>query len=98
MPVLVIQHPVADFGVWRKAFDSDPLGRSKNGVRRHAIYRSSDDPCHVIITLRFDTRETAQRFLAALEGLWKRVGDPLGLQGPGGVRARIFDEVEQVDY
>jgi hypothetical protein len=39
----VIQHPVADFQAWKTAFDSDPVGRARNGVTRHPIYRPADE-------------------------------------------------------
>lgn len=31
MFMLRIEHPVADFDGWKKAFDSDPVGREKIG-------------------------------------------------------------------
>jgi len=34
MHILRIEHPVPNFDAWKKAFDSDPLGREQSGVRR----------------------------------------------------------------
>jgi heme-degrading monooxygenase HmoA len=109
--MLVIQHPVRDFQAWKKAFDSDPAGRTKNGVTRHAIYRPHDDPNYVVVTLEFSSREQAQAFLdhPAMRQAWKSF---LGLEAetlPGGshlrsrlgaehFQARILDEIERVDY
>jgi hypothetical protein len=95
---LVIQHPVADFQDWKKAFDSDPVGRVKNGVIGHVIYRSSDDPDYVVVNLEFSSRDQAQQFLQALRELWRRVGDEIGFGSPEAVQTRILDEVERVDY
>jgi hypothetical protein len=39
MPILQIEHKVANFDGWKKAFDSDPVGRKKSGVRRDHIFR-----------------------------------------------------------
>jgi hypothetical protein len=44
MPILRIEHPVADFDAWKAAFDGDPLGREQSGVRRYRVLRSVDDP------------------------------------------------------
>ena len=43
MTTMLIEHPVADFQAWKKAFDSDPLGRARHGIERYAIYRSAED-------------------------------------------------------
>jgi len=37
MTILRIEHPIPDFDAWKKAFDSDPVGREKSGVRRYQI-------------------------------------------------------------
>jgi hypothetical protein len=41
MHVLRIEHPVSSYDDWKKAFDSDPIGRGKFGVVR---YRSCEQP------------------------------------------------------
>jgi hypothetical protein len=96
--MIVIQHPVADFQAWKKAFDSDPVGRAKNGVTRHAIYRSADDRNQVVVHLEFASLEQAQKFLPVLSEMWRRVGDRIGFGGAEGVQAQILDEIERVDY
>lgn len=98
MSMLVIQHPVADFDSWKKVFDSDPIGRARNGVIRHAVYRASDDPNYVVVHLEFSSLEQAQSLLAVLRELWRGVGDKIGFGNPEGVKTRILDEVERVDY
>jgi hypothetical protein len=79
--ILRIEHPVADFDRWRRAFDSDPAGRESGGVRRYRIMRGSEDQNLVMIDLEFDSPEPAQEFLARLRALWARVdfvADPQG--------------------
>ncbi len=110
MSMLVIQHPVKDFQAWKNAFDSDPAGRAKNGVTRHAIYRPHDNSNYVVVTLEFSSREQAQAFLdhPAMRQAWKSF---LGLEaetlsgshirsrlGAEQFQARILDEIERVDY
>jgi hypothetical protein len=98
MPMLVIQHKVGDFAAWKKAFDSDPMGRARNGVIGHSVYRLADDPGSVVVNLEFSTLEEAQKFLLALREMWRRVGDKIGFGGAEGVQAHVLDEVERVGY
>lgn len=97
MPIVVIQHPVADFQSWKKAFDSDPLGRAKSGVTRHTIYRPADNPSFIVVNLEFASLEQAQKFLPTLQEMWRRVGDRIGF-GAEGPTARILEEVERQEY
>lgn len=73
MTVLHIEHPVPDFDGWKRAFDSDPVGRQKSGVRRYRILRPFNDPNYVIIELEFDTQAQAENLLAAMRAVWSRV-------------------------
>jgi hypothetical protein len=98
MAIIVIEHPVADFEGWKRAFESDPLGRAKNGVTGHSIYRPADGSSDVVVTLEFATREQAERFMPALRELWRRAADKVGLGSPDAVKARDLDEVERVRY
>ena len=73
MFMLRIQHPVASYEGWKKAFDSDPVGREKSGVRRHRILRPADDPKLVMIDLEFDTAAQAEALLSAMKAVWNNV-------------------------
>jgi hypothetical protein len=73
MYILRIEHPIPDFDAWKKAFDSDPVGREKAGVLRYTVSRPVDDEKYVLIDLEFDTIGQAEAILAALRGLWGRV-------------------------
>jgi hypothetical protein len=80
MTTIHIQHRVADYAAWKKSFDSDPLGRAKNGVTRHTVYRPLDRPDEIVVQLEFDSLDRAERFLAALKTMWQRVGMQIGLR------------------
>lgn len=95
MPILQIEHKVRDFDGWKQAFDNDPVGRMQGGVRRYRIARLADDPNYVLIELEFDGNDEAEAFRAALQQLWGRVGENLGLEGP---QARIVETVETGSY
>ncbi|MDQ2943934.1 MAG: hypothetical protein M3R21_09750 [Candidatus Dormibacteraeota bacterium] len=94
MPILHIEHQVGDFDTWkRNAFDADPIGRARSGVRRHRISRSTDDPNFVMIELEFNTKPEAEVMHAALRNLWR---NPLAQIG--GPTARIIETVEAKEY
>jgi hypothetical protein len=95
MPVVRVEHPVGDFAAWKQAFDSDPIGRARMGVRRHEILRSLDDPNYVMVDLEVDTAERAEELRRALEELWHRV-QAQGLIGEQ--QARVADIVEVREY
>jgi hypothetical protein len=94
MPILRIEHPVPDFEGWKKAFDSDPVGRQRSGVRRHQIMRSIDEPNYVLIDLEFDTTSEAEGLLAAMREVWSGVEGTV-IWNP---QARIVETVESRQY
>jgi hypothetical protein len=95
MPILQIEHTVRDYDAWKRAFDSDPVGRAQGGVRRHRVIRGVEDPNFVAIELEFDDAESARSFRGALEQLWGRVGSELGLENR---QMRIVESTETTDY
>ncbi len=70
---LHIEHTVFDFAAWKEAFDGDPVGRRKHGVRSYRIMRAVDDPNRVTIDLVFDTADQAQALLSAIREVWGRL-------------------------
>ena len=94
MYMLRIEHPIFDFDRWKQAFDSDPVGRVKSGVRRYQILRPLDNPKYVMIDLEFDTVAQAEALLAAMRVVWGRVEGTI-MQN---AQARIVEMVETVAY
>jgi hypothetical protein len=93
--ILRIEHPVPDYDGWKQAFDGDPLGRERSGVRRYRILRPLDDPNYVTVDLEFDNTDQAEAMLEGLRSLWRRV-EAEGLIG--NQQARIFEAVETREY
>ncbi len=77
MILLHIEHSVPDYEAWKAAFDSDPVGRQKSGVRRYQVLRSTEKPNVAMIDLEFDNLKQAQALLAAMQQIWNRVGGTL---------------------
>jgi len=94
MYMLRIEHPVPNFDGWKKAFDDDPVGREKSGVRRYQVLRPMDDPNYVMIDLEFDTASQAEALLAAMRVVWGRVEGTI-MMNP---KARIVEAVETKAY
>jgi hypothetical protein len=94
MYILRIEHPVPDYDGWKKAFDSDPVGRKKSGVRRYQVLRPVDDPNYVMIDLEFDTTDEAESLLAAIRVVWQRVQGAV-MSNP---KARIVEAVDTKAY
>lgn len=85
-----IEHKIASYDGWKKAFDSDPINRKKSGVKRYRVYRPVDDPKFVTIDLEFDNREQAQATKEALLNVLPRVEGSVIF----GAQVTILDEVE----
>lgn len=94
MTILHIEHPVQDYSGWKNAFDSDPVGREKSGVRRYQILRPIDNPNYVMIDLEFDTPRQAEALLAAMRTVWSRVEGTI-MTNP---QVRIVEAVEIKEY
>lgn len=73
MYILQIEHKIASYEGWKKAFDSDPINREKSGVRSYRIYRPDYDPNYVVVDLEFDNSKDAEAALASLRKLWEKV-------------------------
>ena len=94
MYILRIEHPVPNFDGWKKAFDSDPVGREKSGVRRYRVLRPMDDANYVMIDLEFNTASQAEALLAAMRVVWGRVEGTI-MMNP---QSRIVEAVESKEY
>jgi hypothetical protein len=92
MYVLRIEHPVPDFEAWKRAFDSDPIGRKGSGVRRYRVLRAVHDPNYVMIDLEFDGLSEAEAVHAGLRSMWGGVDV---MENP---QARIVEAVETKEY
>jgi hypothetical protein len=82
MATLHIEHPIADFGTWKAAFDRFAEARATSGVRGHRILRPVDDPCYVVVDLDFQTAAEAEGFLDFLRtGAWTSTVNAPALAG-----------------
>jgi len=94
MFIVQIEHPVPNFDAWKKAFDSDPVGRERSGVRRYKVLRPIDNQNYSMVDLEFDSSSEVQAFLAAMREVWSRVEGKI-IESP---RVRIVEVVESKEY
>ncbi len=94
MYILRIEHQTQDFDGWKKAFDDDPAGRQKSGVRRYKISRAVDNDSFVMIDLEFDTQDQAQAMASKLRDVWSNVEGKI-MMNP---RTRIVQSIEAMEY
>ncbi len=64
---LFVRHEVADYGVWRKAFNAFAPTQKKLGVIYSAVYRSADNANDVTVIHDFHSLENAKAFAASPE-------------------------------
>jgi hypothetical protein len=94
MPILRIEHRVPNFEGWKRAFDNDPIGRERSGVRRYQVLRVIDDPNLVMIDLEFDSKREAEALLAAMQEVWRGEGAKVMINP----EACIVETVESKEY
>jgi hypothetical protein len=76
---LFVRHDVADFGAWKKGYDSHADWQKKMGVFNQAVYQSTSNPNDVTVIHDFHSLEEAKAFLASAE-LKDRM-DKIGVKG-----------------
>lgn len=90
MITLRIEHKIANYDGWKKAFDSDPINRKQSGVKRYRVYRPIDDTNFIIIDLDFDNLEKAQAAQVALMNIFPKIEGTLVF----GVQIKIMNVIE----
>jgi hypothetical protein len=62
---MYIRHEVADYAVWRKAYNAFDATRRKLGVIGQAVYQSVDNANDVTVTHDFKTADKAKAFASS---------------------------------
>lgn len=96
MTILHIEHPIRNFEMWKAAFDSDPIGRERLGVRCYQVLRAIDDPNYVMIDLEFEDPKAAEAALVALRELWRSPAASPALIGTP--QTRIVEVAERKQF
>jgi len=91
VPVLHIEHRIADLGTWLRDFASRAPVREQAGVTAVQVFQAEDDPQNIVVNLFFDTADAANNYRTLLrEQAWSSSSSP-GLAG--NPSAIIFHEL-----
>jgi hypothetical protein len=92
MPILHIQHRVADLDAWLHDFASRAPARKRAGVTAVHVLQAEDDQQHIVELLWFDTADSANEYRTFLrEQVWSSSSSPGLASNP---RSIILNEVE----
>jgi len=92
MPVLHIEHRIADLGTWLRDFASRAPVREQAGVTETHVLLAVDDPQHIVELLFFDTADAANNYQTFLrEQVWSLPGLA------GNPSAIILEELETAE-
>jgi heme-degrading monooxygenase HmoA len=90
MATLLVNHKVSDYDAWRPVYDEAMAAEWSSPIRSHHVWRGQDDPNHVIVASRFDSREAAEAFSKSPE-LREAMGRAGAIEST--VQVHIMDEV-----
>lgn len=78
--IVVVRHPVADYGRWRPFFDADDSARKSYGITTIGVGRGKDDPNDLILYFRVEDTAKANAFLN--RPALKTIMDSAGVTAP----------------
>ncbi|MCV7090063.1 hypothetical protein [Mycobacterium interjectum] len=62
MPILQIEHQIADLDAWLREFASRAAAREQAGVTAVQVLQAEGDPQHIVELLYFDTLDSANSY------------------------------------
>ena len=65
MATLFVKHEVADFDVWKQAYDDFDAERATMGVTGAGVYQAEGNPNNVTIYHHFDSMDAAKSFMSS---------------------------------
>jgi hypothetical protein len=91
VPILHIEHQIADLGTWLRDFASRAPAWQQAGITKVHVLQAQDDPQHIVELIFFDTGDAANNYRTFLrEQVWSSSSSP-GLAG--NPSAIIFEEL-----
>ena len=94
VPVLHIEHRIADLGTWLRDFASRAPAREQAGITEVHVLQAQDDPHHIVELLFFETADAANNYRMFLrEQVWSSSLPGLA----GNPSAIILEELETAE-
>ena len=80
MAVMLAQHTVKDYEVWKKVYDSVADLRASNGELSDQIFRDASDPNKLTLVFKWDSLENALKYAQSPE--LRQAMEKAGVLGP----------------
>jgi len=94
VPVLHIEHEIADLGTWLRDFAGRAPAREQAGITEVHVLQAEDDPQHIVELLYFDTADAANNYRTFLrEQVWSSSSPGLA----GNPSAIVLEELETAE-
>ncbi|MGB9225004.1 hypothetical protein [Mycobacterium sp.] len=91
MPVLHIEHRIADLDTWLQDFASRAPARKQHGVTATHVLQAEEDPQYIVELVFFDTADEANKYRTFIrEQVWSSLTPGLA----SNPRAIILNEVD----
>jgi hypothetical protein len=95
VPILHVEHRIADLGTWLEDFASRVPAWQRAGITKVHVLQAQDDPQHIVELIFFDTADAANNYRTFLrEQVWSSSSSP-GLAG--NPSAIIFEELDSAE-
>jgi quinol monooxygenase YgiN len=94
MALMIVRLLVADYEVWKNAFDEVEEVRREYGWQKHALFRDPANPNTAVVVGHLESLDRARQYLA--DERVKAAVARSGVQGPP--EAWFLYEVEHKDY
>lgn len=65
MAYILVRHKVTDYGKWKPAFDEHGATRKASGSKGGRLFRSADDPNHLVVLFEWSDLDRAQQFVGS---------------------------------
>lgn len=94
MTTLAVRHRVADYDIWKAAFDDHRTNREQHGCTGHRVLRDAEDDHEVTVVTFWRSADNARAF--ASDPSLREVMERAKVDGPP--RLEFYDDVEEVSY
>jgi hypothetical protein len=84
MPALIVNHKVADFDKWLKAYEDHAATRSAAGITGSVVFQSADDPNNVTIYFEVTDLNSAREFTTSAD--LKQTMEAAGVVSPPSIQ------------
>lgn len=94
MALMVVRLQVADYEVWKNAFDEVEAVRRQYGWKKHELFRDASNPDIAVVVGHVESLDRARQYLA--DERVKAAVARSGVQGPP--EAWFLNDVEEKNY